>query len=322
MTAIMPSLRAPAAEPLPGSPRIAVILPCFDEGAAIGEVVRGFRRALPMAEIHVFDNDSRDDTAATARAAGAFVHWEGRRGKGNVVRRMFADIDADIYVMADGDGTYDPEAAPEMVRRLIADRLDMIVGTRLESAETTLFRRGHRFGNRVLTGLVRFLFGRAFEDMLSGYRVFSRRFVKSFPGMSSGFEIETELSVHALQLRLPTAEHRTAYKTRMQGSASKLNTFRDGIRILLTILQLLRDARPALFFSCAALGFGASALALAAPILVTYYETGLVPRLPTAVLAVGLVMLGALSFACGLILDSVSNGRIEHKRLVYLNAGK
>jgi glycosyltransferase involved in cell wall biosynthesis len=302
----------------PDSARIAVILPCYNEAATIKQVVAGFRAVLPQTHIYVFDNASSDLTAAVAEAAGATVVFEGRRGKGNVVRRMFAEVDADVYIMADGDGTYDPAAAVEMANLLFAQRLDMVVGTRLETDGEGLFRRGHRLGNRVLTGLVKRLFGRAFDDMLSGYRVFSRRFVKSFPGLSSGFEIETELSIHALQLRLPTAEFRTAYASRPAGSESKLHTYRDGARILRTIIYLLRDVRPTLFFSAVALLLFAAALGFGYPVVVDFYRTGLVPRLPTAVLATGLVVLSALGFGCGLILDSVANGRVEQKRLAYL----
>jgi glycosyltransferase involved in cell wall biosynthesis len=297
---------------------VAVIIPCYNEGATIGRVVKDFRRHLPDAAVYVFDNDSTDITAAEARAAGATVIREGRRGKGNVVRRMFAEVMADVYVVADGDGTYDAAAAPKMVALLVADHLDMVVGIRCESGEAGLFRQGHRFGNQAFTALVRLLFGRAFADILSGYRVLSRRLVKSFPANSSGFEIETELSIHALQLKLPTAEYKTAYFARPPDSSSKLRTYRDGLRILRLIVYLVRDVRPMLFFGSVGLLFLLVALVLGYPVVQTYYEVGLVPRFPTAILATGLVLLGSLSFTCGLILDSVVNGRIEQKRLAYL----
>jgi glycosyltransferase involved in cell wall biosynthesis len=297
---------------------VAVVIPCYNEAATIRRVVGDFQRHLPGAVIYVFDNDSSDATAAEAEAAGATIIWEGRRGKGNVVRRMFAEVMADAYVMVDGDGTYDAAAAPKMVAVLLDDRLDMVVGTRLESGREESFRHGHRFGNRVITTLVRLLFGRAFADILSGYRVLSRRFVKSFPANSAGFEIETELSVHALQLKLPTAECETLYFPRPAESPSKLNTYSDGLRILGLIVYLVRDVRPMLFFGSIGFIFLLIALVLGYFIVTTYYEIGLVPRLPTAVLATGLVLLASLSFTCGLILDSVVNGRIEQKRLAYI----
>jgi glycosyltransferase involved in cell wall biosynthesis len=297
---------------------IAVIIPCYNEAPTIGQVVQDFHRYLPGAKVYVFDNDSNDNTAAVARAAGATVIREGRRGKGNVVRRMFAEVLADAYVMVDGDGTYDAAAAPEMIELLLVQRLDMVVGTRLESREQGLFRRGHRFGNRLLTAIVRLMFGRAFEDVLSGYRIFSQRFVKSFPANSTGFEIETEMSIHALQLKLPTSEYRIEYFPRHLDSTSKLKSYRDGFRILRLIVYLVRDVRPMLFFTSMAACFLIAAVALGFPLLVTFVQTGLVPRLPTAVLATGLILLSSLSFTCGLILDSVVNGRVEQKRLAYL----
>jgi len=300
---------------------VAVIIPCYNEALTIGRVVQDFHRVLPNAQIYVFDNDSSDATAAEAKAAGAVLRHEARRGKGNVIRRMFGDVEADIYVMVDGDATYDALAAPEMVRLMLTRRLDMVIGTRHDAQGRGPFRPGHRFGNWLLTSLVQFLFESVFEDMLSGYRVFSRRFVKSFPAASSGFEIEAELSVHALQLKLPTAEFATTYFERPAGSSSKLRTYKDGIRILRMILYLLRDVRPALFFSSIAGLLLIAALILAYPVVITYYQTGLVPRLPTAVLSTGLIMLAALSYACGLILDSVANGRVELKRLAYLALG-
>jgi glycosyltransferase involved in cell wall biosynthesis len=297
--------------------RIVVIIPCFNEAAAIGGVVAGFRAALPKAAIFVYDNNCRDDTAALARAAGAHVRRETRQGKGNVIRRAFADVEADVYVLVDGDGTYDPGAAPAMVERLIDERLDMVTATRLADA-AGVWRPGHRLGNRVLTGLVQACFGHAVGDMLSGYRVFSRRFVKSFPALAAGFETETELTVHALELSLPVAELPTPYHERLAGSSSKLHTVRDGLRILRTIVVLVKDVRPLAFFSLAGAGLLAVGLGLGAGVVVTFLETGLVPRLPTAVLAMGLVLASLLSLACGLILDSVARGRKESKRLAYL----
>jgi glycosyltransferase involved in cell wall biosynthesis len=299
------------------SPRIAVLLPCFNEAAAIGRTVAAFRAALPGATVYVFDNNSTDDSRAIAAAAGAVVRSVRQQGKGHVVRRMFADIDADIYVMADGDATYEAAAAPAMIAAMRADNLDMVVGAR-ESEVDAAYRRGHRLGNRVLTGLLRNLFGRSFTDILSGYRVFSRRFVKSFPVLSAGFEIETEMSVHALELRMPVAEQVTAYAARPEGSASKLSTWRDGWRILRTIVQLYRIERPFWFFGLIALALALTGLVLAEPLLETYLETGLVPRFPTAMLVVGLMILAALNLFCGLILDTVVRGRQEVRRLAYL----
>ena len=299
------------------SVRIAVLLPCYNEEAAIAETIAGFRSALPGATIYVYDNNSRDRTVELARAAGALVRTERQQGKGNVVRRMFADIDADIYVMADGDLTYDPKAAPEMVKMLLDDQLDMVVGTRLhEVADAS--GGGHVIGNRLFTSLLAGLFGRSFTDIFSGYRVFSRRFVKSFPVLSAGFEIETEMSVHALELRMPVGELETAYGARPEGSASKLSTYRDGWRILKTIGTLYRVERPVLFYG----GLGAllvvAAILLAVPLVITYLETGLVPRFPTAILVTGMVIVAVLSFFAGLILDTVTRGRREVRRLAYL----
>jgi glycosyltransferase involved in cell wall biosynthesis len=297
---------------------IAVILPCFNEAPAIGKVVADFRAALPEAMIHVFDNGSTDDTAAVARVAGAEVVSVTIRGKGNVVRRMFADVEADIFVMADGDGTYDASAARQLVDRLIDGRLDMVVGTRVEVGSGGEYRFGHRFGNRVLTGTVAHIFGAGFTDMLSGYRVFSRRYVKSFPALSKGFEIETELTIHALELRAPYAELPTAYGARADGTASKLTTFRDGGRIMKSILRLYMRERPRQFYLVLGAGGAIASLVLGIPIIIEYLQTGLVPRLPTAVLA-AVVMLGALlSASCAVILDSVVTARAEAKRLTYL----
>ena len=298
-------------------PRIAVLLPCYNEEAAIAQTVAGFRTALPGATVYVYDNNSRDRTTEVARAAGAVVRSERIQGKGAVVRRMFADIDADVYVMADGDATYDAASAPALVERLLDEQLDMIVGSRIGEAAAA-YRRGHRFGNKLLTGMLARLFGRSFTDILSGYRVFSRRFVKSFPSLSAGFEIETEISVHALELKMPTAEIETPYFARPEGSTSKLSTYSDGWRILSTILTLYRIERPLWYFGAVAAFLAALAVILAIPLAVTYAETGLVPRFPTAILATGLTILAALSFFAGLILDTVVRGRREVRRLAYL----
>jgi len=296
---------------------VAVLVPCFNEEVAIGKVVAGFRAALPRATIYVYDNNSRDGTAAAARAAGAVVRTEPLQGKGNVVRRMFADIEADIYVLVDGDDTYDAAAAPAMIRLLIENRLDMVNGARVTEIEAA-YRPGHRFGNAVLTGIVGWIFGNRVSDMLSGYRVFSRRFVKSFPALAGGFETETEFTVHALELRMPIGEVPTAYKDRPAGSTSKLRTWQDGLRILRTILVLVKEERPLPFFSLAGAVLLAAGVGLFVPVLLEYLRTGLVPRLPTAVLSTGLVLLSFLSFACGLILDTVTRGRKEAKRMAYL----
>jgi glycosyltransferase involved in cell wall biosynthesis len=297
--------------------RIAVLVPCYNEAAAIAQVISGFRQALPQARILVFDNNSTDDTVAIARKAGAETRHVHRQGKGNVVRRMFADVEADLYLLVDGDATYDAASAPRLIEKLLAEELDMVVGARKDTA-TEAYRPGHRFGNRVLTEFVARIFGRAFNDILSGYRVFSRRFVKSFPALSIGFEIETELTIHALELRMPIAEVETPYYARPLGSASKLNTWRDGFRILRMILRLYQLQRPLSFFSWIAGVLAAVAIILSIPVLITYIETGLVPRLPTAILSTGLMLLASLSLTCGLILDNVTRGRQEMKRLFYL----
>jgi len=299
------------------NPRIAVILPCYNEEAAIGLTVAGFRAALPDADIYVFDNNSADRTMQVAAQAGAIVRREPMQGKGHVVRRMFADIEADIYVMADGDATYDAAAAPAMIQRLLDEHLDMVVGARASEVDAA-YRRGHRLGNRVLTGILARLFGRTFSDILSGYRVFSRRFVKSFPILSAGFEIETEISVHALELRMPVAEVVTHYGARPEGSTSKLSTYRDGWRILSTILTLFRIERPVLYFGSLGAILALVAVILAAPLVVTYAQTGLVPRQPTAILVTGLAIVACLCFFAGLILDTVVRGRREMRRLAYL----
>ncbi|MBC4015827.1 glycosyltransferase [Siccirubricoccus deserti] len=305
---------------LGASPRIAVLIPCYNEAVAIPRVIAAFRAALPGTAIHVYDNNSKDETVAVARAAGAVVRSEQLQGKGHVVRRMFADIEADAYVLVDGDDTYDAAAAPEMLRRLFAERLDMVTGVRVtpEEAAAAAYRPGHQLGNAVLTGMVRRVFGDRISDMLSGYRVFSRRFVKSFPALASGFETETEFTVHALELKMPVGEVRSIYKERPAGSASKLNTYRDGFRILRTIIILVQRERPLMFFSISGAAMLAVAVLLAVPLLRTFLETGLVPRLPTAVLSTGLALLSFLAFACGLILDTVTRGRQEAKRIAYL----
>jgi glycosyltransferase involved in cell wall biosynthesis len=297
--------------------RIAILLPCYNEEAAVAQTVAAFRAALPAAAVYVYDNNSGDRTREAAAAAGAIVRSERMQGKGNVVRRMFADIDADIYVMADGDATYDAAAAPELVRRLIDEQLDMVVGAR-KSAVEEAYRRGHRLGNRLFTHILSSLFGRSFTDIFSGYRVFSRRFVKSFPALARGFETETEISVHALELAMPVGEVVTAYGARPEGSHSKLSTWRDGWRIMRTILHLFRIERPVLFYGGFGLLLAIVAVVLAIPLVITYAKTGLVPRFPTAILVTGLMIVAFLSFAVGLILDTVVRGRREIRRLAYL----
>lgn len=297
--------------------RIAVLVPCYNEERTVADVVRDFRAALPTAEIYVYDNNSRDQTIAKAKAAGAVVRSETLQGKGNVVRRMFADIEADLYVMIDGDNTYHAPSAPKLIQALLDDHLDMVVGSRVDT-EQAAYRPGHRFGNKMLTGFVAQLFGERFKDILSGYRVFSRRYVKSFPALAKGFETETELTVHALELRMPVAELPTPYGARPEGSTSKLSTYRDGWRILMLILRLFREERPLQFFGYIFGGLFVLSLLISIPVVVTYLETGLVPRLPTAVLATGTMLLAFLSLVCGLILDTVTRGRRELRRLSYL----
>ena len=303
---------------MPNPIRVAVLIPCYNEEVAIARVVRDFRAALPDAAIHVYDNNSRDNTIAAARAAGAIVQLETHQGKGHVIRRMFADVEADIYVLVDGDDTYDAGSAPAMIGRALSGGLDMVNGTRVTDAEGA-YRPGHRTGNKVLTGIVRLIFGNEVSDMLSGYRVFSRRFVKSFPALSAGFETETEFTVHALELRMPVGEVPTRYKERPPGSVSKLNTYADGLRILRTIVILVKEERPLQFFFAAAFLLAFVATALSLPLVLVYLRTGLVPRLPTAVLSTGLMLLAALSTTVGFILDSVARGRKEIKRLAYLS---
>jgi glycosyltransferase involved in cell wall biosynthesis len=302
----------------PQLPSVAVLLPCYNEEATIGATVDGFREALPGATVYVYDNNSTDLTREIAAKAGAVVRSERQQGKGHVVRRMFADIDAEVYVMADGDLTYDPKAAPEMVALLLSEQLDMVVGTR-KHEEKEAYRGGHVLGNRVFTGLLAGLFGRSFNDIFSGYRVFSRRFVKSFPVLSSGFEIETEMSVHALELRMPVGEVETRYLARPEGSESKLSTFGDGWRILKTIGTLYRVERPVLFYGTIAVILLAAAILLSIPLVITYLHTHLVPRVPTAILVTGMAIVAVLCFFTGLILDTVTRGRREMRRLAYLS---
>jgi hypothetical protein len=304
------------ARPL-GPPRIAVLIPCLNEEAVIAKVVTDFRACLPDATIYVYDNNSADRTGSVARAAGALVRREPLPGKGHVVRRMFADIEADVFVLVDGDDTYDAAAAPAMIEMLLADQLDMVSSTRVTD-EAQAWRPGHRTGNALLTGLVRWVFGKRVTDVLSGYRAFSRRFVKSFPGLAGGFETETEFTVHALELKMPIGELRSAYQRRGSGTVSKLRTWRDGFRILRTIAVLVKQERPLQLFSAAGLALLLLGFGLATPLVLDYARTGLVPRLPTAVLSTGLVLLSFLSFVCGLVLDSVTRGRKELKRLAYL----
>jgi glycosyltransferase involved in cell wall biosynthesis len=297
--------------------QVAVLVPCYNEEHAVAKVVADFHAALPEAAIYVYDNNSTDNTVAAARAARAVVRRESYQGKGHVVRRMFNDIEADVYVLVDGDATYDAASAPAMVDKLVEGRLDMVVAARVDREEAA-YRRGHRTGNRVLTGFVAHMFGRSFTDMLSGYRVFSRRFVKSFPILSGGFEIETELTIHALELELPVGEIATPYYSRQRGSSSKLSTWSDGYRILWTVLKLYRAERPLSLFGAFGVALAIISIGLAIPIFITYVQEGLVPRLPTAVLSTGLMLLAFLSIAVGLILDTVTRGRREFKLIAYL----
>jgi glycosyltransferase involved in cell wall biosynthesis len=296
---------------------VAVLIPCYNEAAAIGGVVRDFRAAMPGARIFVYDNNSRDETTRVAQEAGAIVRHEPWQGKGNVVRRMFSDIEADLYVLVDGDGTYDAPSVAKLIAALLEQQLDMVVGARVAQA-IGAYRPGHRFGNAMLTGLVSKVFGRTIRDMLSGYRVFTRRFVKSFPAMSSGFEIETELSVHALELRMKIAEIDTPYGERPEGSFSKLSTYRDGWRILKLVSHLVKEERPADFFGAGFLALLILSLGLGLPVVVEFVQTGLVPRLPTAVLSTGIMLLAFLALTCGIILETVTTARREMKRLAYL----
>jgi len=298
--------------------RIAVLVPCYNEEAAVATVIADFRKALPTAAIYVYDNNSRDRTVEVAQEAGAEVRRETHQGKGHVVRRMFADIDADVYVLVDGDATYDAPSAPKMIEKLLAEHLDMVVGLRVDQS-VAAYRPGHRTGNWMLTTFLASVFGEAFKDILSGYRVFSRRFVKSFPVLSDGFEIETELSVHALELALPVAEISTPYYARPEGSFSKLNTWRDGFRILGTILRLYRSEKPLRFFTAIGVFLMLVSIGLVIPIVITYLEEGVVPRLPTAVLSTGLMIVAMLAVSSGLVLDTVTRGRREIKLLAYLS---
>ena len=303
------------------APRIAVLVPCRNEAATVAKVVADFRAVLPQSTVYVYDNGSNDGTALLARRAGAIVRSETRPGKGGVVRRMLGEIDADVYVLVDGDATYDAASAPRMVDELVANGLDMITGVRDEHGEGDVYRRGHRFGNRAFNALLGMLFGSRPSDMLSGYRVLSRRFAKSFPASSRGFEIETEFTIHALEQRLPTAEVRTPYYERPAGSQSKLSTYRDGLAILWTTATLYRDEKPLAFFGAFALVFGVVGLILGGSVVVEFMETKLVPRLPTAILATGMMLLCFLALGCGLILHNVARGQREMKRLAYLAAG-
>jgi len=297
--------------------RIAVLVPCYNEEAAIGTVVRDFRAALPSATIYVYDNNSKDETIAKAREAGAVVRNEPRQGKGNVVRRMFADIEADIYILVDGDDTYDASASPALVHKLVDENLDIVSGQRVATGHAA-YRAGHVLGNRLLTGLTSMMFRVKLNDMLSGYRIMSRRFVKSFPFTAEGFGIETELTVHAVRLLMPMVEIETRYKERPECSVSKLNTYRDGFRILFTIAALVREERPLVFFTSIFALLAAFSLLIGTPVVLEYFRTGLVPRLPTALVAVGAMVLAFLSLASGLILDTVTRGRWEDKRMAYL----
>ncbi|WP_410016129.1 glycosyltransferase family 2 protein [Sodalis sp. C49] len=296
---------------------VAILIPCFNEEISIGKVISDFNAILPSASIYVFDNNSSDQTVSLAKSHGVKVFSVLQRGKGNVVRRMFADVEADVYVLVDGDATYDASSCQKLIDKLLNERLDMVVGTR-EHTEKEAYRAGHTFGNKVLTGCVKSIFGGKFSDMLSGYRVFSRRYAKSFPAMAKGFETETELTVHALELRMPYCEIETPYSPRMEGSSSKLSTYKDGIRILKTIIKLYSSERPLFFYSLLALLFAVSGIILAIPLAQQFFETGLVPRLPTALLSTGLMILSAISFITGLILENVTTGRREMKRLAYL----
>jgi len=299
---------------------IAILIPCLNEGLIIGKVVSDFKSVIPEAKIYVYDNRSTDNTAEEAKAAGAIVRYEPRRGKGNVIRRMFADIEADIYVMVDGDNTYEVGIIPKLINKLVAENLDMVVGTRtIKKNDNYKYRPGHQIGNLLLTNLVSWLFGTKLTDMLSGYRVFSRRFVKSFPVLSSGFEIETELTIHALELNVPFSEESTLYIERISGSESKLKTYRDGWRVLGTAIILFKEIKPFLFFAIISFIFAILSIVLFVPILVTFFASGLVPKFPTLIIAAAIMLLAFLSLTCGVVLDSVSRGRKEIKRMIYLN---
>jgi len=297
--------------------RVAILVPCYNEAVAIAAVVRDFRAALPDAEIYVFDNNSSDGTADIARAHGARVRHVSLQGKGHVVRRQFADIDADVYVMVDGDDTYHAASAPALVRCLLDGPHDMVVGVRQAQASAA-YRSGHAWGNKMLTGFLSWLFGRNCRDILTGYRAFSRRFVKSFPVLSAGFDIETELTVHALEMKMSVGEVETPYKERPEGSFSKLSTYKDGLRILRTMLRLFSAERPLAFFGGIAAALGLASILLALPVVAEYMRTGLVPRLPTALLSTGVMLTAMLCGTVGLVLDTVTRGRREMKMLAYL----
>lgn len=304
---------------------IAVLIPCYNESMTIASVIANFKKFLPAAKIYVYDNNSADNTAEIARSSGTIVRCVTKKGKGNVIHRMFADIDADIYILVDGDNTYDASRAPELIQTLIDGELDMVIGSRIESGNEdthAVYRLGHRFGNSLFSKLIAWLFGKQFKDVFSGYRVFSRRFVKSFPASSREFEIETELTIHSLELRLPTAEIPTQYGARPQGSTSKLNSYQDGLKILLRILLLLKEVRPLLFFGCLFIILFCTSITLFIPILITYLHIHLVPRIPTAILSVGIMLLAFLCLTCGVILDNVCSARKEMKRLFYLSLSR
>lgn len=318
MGTFAPSLSLTVEQARQSAPRVAVLVPCYNEEAAVAKVIAAFQRELPQARIYVFDNNSTDRTVEVARAAGAIVGREPLQGKGHVIRRMFSDVEADVYVLVDGDNTYEASSAASMIELLTADGLDMVTGTRVTEIRAA-YRRGHRFGNTLLTKMVAAVFGNRITDMLSGYRVFSRRFVKSFPALSSGFETETEFTIHALELNMPLGELPTPYRDRGEGSASKLNTYRDGVRILLTIVNLIKDQRPLAFFASIAAALALLGVGLSIPIFIEFHRTHLVPRFPTAILSTGLVLTAFILLVCGLVLDSVSRGRKEAKRMVYLS---
>ncbi|EEW8343698.1 MULTISPECIES: glycosyltransferase family 2 protein [Enterobacteriaceae] len=299
--------------------KIAVIVPCYNEASAIAKVVSDFNKYLPEATVYVFDNNSNDGTADVAANAGAIVRHVGHKGKGNVVRRMFADIDADIFVMVDGDDTYEAAAAPAMINKLLDENLDMVVGCRVENGDDKTYRPGHRFGNKMLTGTVSTIFKGSFTDMLSGYRVFSKRYAKSFPCHSHGFEIETELTIHALELRMRIGEVQTSYGERPEGSVSKLSTYKDGIKILRTIIQLYAYERPLFFYSIIAAFFAIISLAVGAPVISDYVSTGLVPKFPSAIAAASIMIMSMLSLVCGVISHLITVSRRETKYLTYLS---
>ena len=318
MLQTLPTYRHDKLSHMAGEHSIAVLIPCHNEELGVGNVVAGFRHNLPTATIHVYDNNSSDRTRLVAMAAGAVVRGETLQGKGHVVRRMFADVEADIYLLVDGDDTYDPAIAPVMVRSLVENQLDMVTAIR-QPTEQEAYRLGHRFGNAVLSFLVRRVFGNRASDVLSGYRAFSRRFVKSFPALAAGFETETEFTVHALELKMPIGEIPTRYRGRGAGSTSKLHTLSDGLRILRTIMMLVKQERPLQSFGITGAILATSGLGFGLPVVLEFLHSGAVPRLPTALLATGLVLAASLSFVCGLVLEQVARGRKELKRLAYLS---